>query len=144
MTNIEPVGRGSPRCVLEPGHEGAHTEHTEPFMVNACVAQLHRLLATPGLVSDAACALGSADNVFTTLDSLLRAGAPLPSRWVLSGHDGDMEEITRVYDALSEALRETGETCPVFTALREACRHWRTLEGLLRNGSVLPEPWRRT
>lgn len=143
MTDVEPLNCASPRCVLGPNHEGTHTEHTEPFVVNACAAQLHRLLTTPGLPCDAADTLSSADNVFTTLDSLLRAGAPLPSLWSLSGHDGDMEDVTRAYDALSEALRETGETCPVFTALREACRHWRKLEGLLRAGSALPEPWRR-
>ncbi|MEU3310555.1 hypothetical protein [Nocardiopsis sp. NPDC006832] len=146
MTNIEPLNCASPRCVLGQNHGGAHTEHTEPFVVNACAAQLHRLLTSPGPPCGAVATLNSADNVFTTLDSLLRAGAPLPSRWVLSGHDGDMEPITRVYDALSEALRETGEsgeTGPVFTALREACRHWRTLEGLLCAGSPLPEPWRR-
>lgn len=143
MTHIEPLDCASPRCVLGPNHEGAHTEHTEPFVVNACAAQLHGLPASPGLPCDAVATLNSADNVFTTLDSLLRAGAPLPSRWALSGHEGDMEAVTRVYDALSEALRETGETGPVFTALREACRHWRVLESLLCAGSPLPEPWRR-
>ena len=142
MRNIEPLDCASPRCVLGRNHGGVHTEHTEPFVVNACAAQLHRLPTSPGPPCDAVATLNSADNVFTTLDSLLRAGAPLPSRWALSGHDGDVEPVTWVYDALSEALRETGETGPVFTALREACRHWRTLEGLLRAGSPLPEPWR--
>ena len=81
MTNIEPVDCASPRCVLGHGHEGSHTAHTEPFVVNACAAQLRRLLASPGLPCDAVATLNSADNVFTTLDSLLRAGSSLPEPW---------------------------------------------------------------
>lgn len=138
----------SPRCVLTPGHTGVHADHPEPFVVNACAAQLHRLLTTPGLPGDAPANLASAQTVWETLDSLLHTGAPLPDRWATPRTGGPLEGVatTPAYDELCDTLDATppggGYTVNELPTLREACRWWRSLDTVLRAGGMLPAPWR--
>lgn len=139
----EPASCTSPRCVLEAEHAGTHADHPEPFIVNGCVSQLGRLLATPGLPRDAAATLDTAASVWTTLDTLLRTGGPLPSRWV--ARSVGRGRATPVYESLCEALDTSppggGYSVLEFPTLRSACRAWGTMDAILCAGGALPEPW---
>lgn len=118
---------------------------TYALPTEAMTAQVSHLLATPGLPARSVGTLRRADNAFGLLDALLRSGAPLPSYWHVDEHadDDEAERITRVYDSLSEALRETGGVADSFAALRSACTQWKTLDAALRVRGPLPEPWQR-
>lgn len=108
--------------------------------------RLRGLLATPGLLTQAVRCLNEADTTFTELDTALRHGAWLPSRWDASGNattEHDREHATDLYDRLSSALRETGHAAVCLGALREAVCAWRALDAHLSGGGVLPSPWER-
>lgn len=137
-------------CALLKDHQGKHMdlqgrEWAGTLPTEAMAAQVSHLLTTPGLPARSVGTLRRADNAFGLLDALMRSGAPLPSYWHVDEHadDSDAEHVTHTYDALSEALRETGEVAACFTALRAACAKWKALDAFLRVGAPLPEPWRR-
>ncbi|MGW8439376.1 hypothetical protein ACWGKS_29925 [Nocardiopsis sp. NPDC055879] len=145
--NLSDAECTSSRCILPSGHTGVHTEHAEPFVVSACVAQLAGLLATPGLPRDAAETLAKAATVWETLDTLLSTGGTLPSRWVSPRVDPLLSGIdtTPLHSALTESLDTTppggGYRVMPFTTLRAAVHTWEALDTVLRAGAALPEPW---
>ncbi|MGW5875356.1 hypothetical protein ACWFMI_02220 [Nocardiopsis terrae] len=116
------------------------SEHTDSL-----AHRLTRLLNEPGLAADAVTRLISADAVFGYLDDALRSGGDLPARWAARpgcGRSG-FHEVTDHYDALSEALRCTGEPVTCWRALARARDRWALLKAALASGSPLPEPWER-
>lgn len=112
---------------------------------DALVEQLTRLLNDPSLPEDAVTRLISADAVFGHLDKELRSGGALPTPWNTRIGGGGLEspEVTDHYDALSEALRETGEPVTCRRALSRARQHWSLLRNALASGAPLPQPWQR-
>ena len=125
--------------------EEAQTTNGTVLPAEAMADQVSRLLATPGLPARSVATLRRADGAFNLLDGLMRSGAPVPGRWRVTedAEDDAAEYVTRVYDALSESLREHGEFFECFAELRMACSLWRKLDTRLREGAPLPEPWRR-
>jgi hypothetical protein len=114
-------------------------EHTE-----ALAARLTQLLNDPETCADTVTRLISAKAVFGYLDDALRSGDDLPNRWsARNGHLCEFHEITDHYDALSEALRETGEHFTCWRAIAKARDRWALLKAAMVSGSPLPEPWKR-
>ncbi len=107
------------------------------------VAELSRLLATPGFLGQSVANLRRADSAFDVLDGLMREGAPLPFDWLVNGDVERHEPVTVLYDSVSESLREVGGVAQSFVALRCAVADWRRLDVALRSGGPLPEPWQR-
>lgn len=115
-------------------------EHTE-----ALAKRLTQLLNDPDLCSDAVTRLISAKAIFGYLDDALRSGDDLPNRWTtrLGCGISEFDEVTDHYDALSEALRATGEPVTCWRALSKARDRWALLKAAMVSGSPLPEPWER-
>ena len=84
------------------------------------------------------------DAAFGCLDGLLRAGAPSPPVWkvVPQAAFSVHEEVTELYDVVSEALRERGNVAVSRQALCAAGVGWGSLHEALCAGAPLPEPWR--
>ncbi|MGW8438698.1 hypothetical protein ACWGKS_26410 [Nocardiopsis sp. NPDC055879] len=147
IREVTPEECASPRCILPSGHTGAHAEHPEPFVVNACAAQLASLLTAPGLLRDAAETLHKAATVWETLDTLIRTGGPLPSRWATPRVDSFLAGIdaTPLHSTLTESLDTSppggGYRVMPFTTLRAAVHTWDALDTVLCGGGALPEPW---
>ena len=118
------------------------TQHTDTL-----ITHLTRLLNDPGRPEEALTRLISADAIFGHLDKELRSGAALPTPWNTrtsdSGGGGGVQsaEVTDHYDALSEALRETGEAFTCRRALSRARQRWALLRNALACGAPLPQPW---
>ncbi|WP_017589298.1 hypothetical protein [Nocardiopsis ganjiahuensis] len=118
-------------------------EHTE-----ALASRLTQILNDPELCADAVTRLVSAKAVFGYLDDALRSGDALPTRWSNRWTTGigaitDFHDVTDHYDALSEALRATGEPVTCWRALSTARDQWALLKAAMASGSPLPEPWQR-
>lgn len=115
----------------------------EPADTGALARRLGRMLTRPGLAAYAVTRLGHVDTAFGIFDALLRSGAPVPAYWIVD--DGSaahtLDSVTCAYDAVSEALRETGGVSVCAAALRAARRGWECLDSALCEGSPLPEPW---
>ena len=107
------------------------------------VAEVSRLLASPGFLGQSVVTLRRADSAFDVLDGLMRTGAPLPRHWPLNGDTGRYEPVTVLYDSVPESLREVGGAVRSFVALRCAVTNWHGLDAALRSGAPLPEPWQR-
>lgn len=118
-------------------------EHPATRPADSMVRQVSRLLTEPGRPAHSAAALHRADHAFDLLDGLMRSGAHLPACWPTTGSTQEHHEVTAVYDAVSEALREVGGVTACLVALRRACTLWHTLDATLRTGAPLPEPWQR-
>ncbi|WP_216630881.1 hypothetical protein [Nocardiopsis coralli] len=118
------------------------------------------MLARPGLTPYAVRRLRYTDTAFGILDALLRSGAPVPEYWIVEADPEDpeayadagpdagggnhtLDSVTCTYDALSEALRETGGVAACAAALRVAREEWECLDSALCEGAPLPEPWAR-
>ncbi|WP_017606759.1 hypothetical protein [Nocardiopsis alkaliphila] len=111
---------------------------------DALVERLTRLLNDPGRPEEAVTRLISADAVFDRLDRALRSGGDLPTPWDTRLGDGmETMEVTEHYDALSEALRETGEPLTCRRALSRARYRWASLRIAITSGAPLPQPWER-
>ena len=107
------------------------------------VAEVSRLLATPGFLGQSVVTLRRADSAFDVLDGLMRGGVSLPSGWPVNCDAKRHEPVTVLYDSVSESLREVGGAVPSFVALRRAVTDWREFDAALRSGGPLPEPWQR-
>ena len=112
---------------------------------DALADRLTRLLNESDLPADPVTRLISADAVFGRLDHLLRSGDDLPAPWGirLGGAGVECMEVTEHYDALSEALRETGGDAACWRALCRARDRWGMLRTAIAGGAPLPEPWER-
>lgn len=121
-----------------------HT-HREPADTGALARTLGHMLARPGPPARAATRLAHVDTAFGLLDALLRSGAPVPAYWIVDADAAahTLDSVTRVYDAVSEALRESGGPAACAAALRAARGEWECLDSALCEGAPLPEPWAR-
>lgn len=132
-------------CAVCAAAEGAHIGAS--VAVRACVAflvqEISQVLARPGLPAHSVQTLNRVDAAFGCLDALLRAGAEVPAEWsvVSSADPWAREEVTDLYDLVSEALRETGDVMVCRQALRTAGAGWELLYQALCAGAPLPEPW---
>ncbi|MGW9635896.1 hypothetical protein [Nocardiopsis alba] len=117
------------------------------------VAEISRLLASPGRATRAVRELRWVDGLFSELDRRMRAGAPLPRTWRAFGCDRGVPPVFRrgiaydyatdCYESMSEALRRGLGTAQAWKALAEVERCWRRLNDALTERSPLPEPWLR-
>ncbi|WP_017572873.1 hypothetical protein [Nocardiopsis halotolerans] len=107
---------------------------------DAVARQLARVLAHPGKREDAVRVLRRADGLFDALDQWAKTGV-IPSAWHVT--TGDAEAATLLYDTVSEELRTHGGVVAARAALGTAHAEWERLDGLMREGSPLPEPWQR-
>ena len=117
--------------------------HRESAGTGALARTLGRMLARPGPSAHAVTRLDHVDTAFGILDALLRSGAPVPAYWVVDEESAahTLDSVTRTYDAVSEALRETGEAMVCASALLSARVEWERLDSALCEGAPLPEPW---
>lgn len=122
-----------------------HRIHREPADTGALARTLERMLARPGPPEHALTRLTHVDTAFGILDALLRSGAPVPPYWVVDDDSAahTLDSVTRTYDAVSEALRETGGAEACVRALRAARAEWGCLDSAMCEGAPLPEPWAR-
>ena len=117
-----------------------------PVALRACVTflveEITEVLAHPGLPAYSVGVLNRVDAAFGCLDALLRAGVQPPALWTVTPQVVPLaqEEVTELYDAVSEALRETGDVMVCRQALRTAGTEWKRLHEALCTGAPLPEP----
>ncbi|MGW5878979.1 hypothetical protein ACWFMI_20760 [Nocardiopsis terrae] len=133
-----------------PGAESGAGIGSPLLPTDIMVAEVSRLLATPGFLGQSVTTLRRADSAFDVLDGLMRSGVPLPFRWPVNGEAERHESVTVLYDSVtvlydsvSESLREVGGVVQSFGALRSACALWGEFDAALRAGAPLPEPWQR-
>ncbi|WP_431889151.1 hypothetical protein [Nocardiopsis alba] len=117
------------------------------------VAEISRLLASPGRATRAVRELRRVDGLFSELDRRMRAGAPPPRAWRVFGCDRGAPPVFRrgiaydyatdCYESMSEALRRGPGTAQAWKTLAEVERCWRRLNDALTERSPLPEPWLR-
>lgn len=115
------------------------------FCATFLVEEITKALAHPGLPACSVAVLNRVDEDFGHLDALMRAGAHPPALWTMTSQTEPWtpEEITDLYDSVSEALRETGDVTVCHQALRTAGARWKLLHEALCSGAPLPEPWQR-
>ncbi|QVQ53782.1 hypothetical protein J4H86_08745 [Spiractinospora alimapuensis] len=136
-------------CLLPQGHRAPHGGSPPPLSgvsgshPQHLVMELATRLGTHGDPRDQ---LAHADAAFAELDSHMREGTPVPPCWrVADADEAAQDQITRAYDALSEALRETEFTVDACRAALDAASNaWDILNTALTKGSPLPQPWRRS
>ena len=116
--------------------------------MGACVVflveEITQVLARPRMSAQVVETLSRVDAAFGCLDGLLRAGAPSPPVWkvVPQAALSVREEVTELYDVVSEALRERGGLAVSRQALHAAGVGWGSLHEALCAGAPLPDPWR--
>ena len=116
--------------------------------MGACVVflveEITQVLARPMMPAQEAETLSRVDAAFGCLDGLLRVGAPSPPVWkvVPQAAFSVHEEVTELYDVVSEALRERGNVAVSRQALCAAGVGWGSLHEALCAGAPLPDPWR--